>query len=156
MGFQVDQKRPSAIIRHCKTFSIDVINSFLFKPLALPRLDWPEDAPLTSSCQTAMMQRYLPPEKTGGKRFTAHSARAGCATMLALLGATQEQIKEHVRWSSDRVYEHYTKMHQINRLENTASLISDALSKGPKGQDADAKAVFHEYVNSGRGQEKAY
>lgn len=63
---------------------------------------------------------------------TPHSARSGCALILAWLGISNEIIKSHVGWKSDDMLKHYIapnvlcdKIKSAKSLSKTSEVIPD-------------------------------
>ena len=108
-----------------------------------------KDTPFTSSNATKRLRAYLPGDIL--PNASAHGARAGCATTLLLLGADMDEVKDHCRWASDRVFKQYHQLQKVSRVENSSNLLrKGVLSSGPLS--ADAVASFYNSLNSGEFQ----
>ena len=99
----------------CKEASVDLLQGYLFPPIAKPLLLSIRDGPLVSAAATKRLRLYLPEEC-----LSAHGARAGCAITLLMLGASKESVMEHCRWATAEVCRHYTKLERVRRLDSSA------------------------------------
>ncbi|CAG2184854.1 unnamed protein product [Mytilus edulis] len=116
--------------KFCKKHDIALSGGYFFRPLASSQNEI-LDAPFTSSAANARLKLYLK-DLDLWEGETPHSARSGCALILAWLGISNEIIKSHVGWKSDDMLKHYIapnvlcdKIKSAKSLSKTSEVIPD-------------------------------
>jgi hypothetical protein len=78
---------------------------------------WSTGKPLTSAHFNAVLKERLAGYVVGAEKwFTTHSSRTGAASLMAVLGYSDSDIKAMGRWSS-RAFETYIRMPRTRRME---------------------------------------
>ena len=135
----------------CKSHGIDVLSSYLFRPLEPRRRSSLLSSPFTSSNATKRLRTYMKNGPYDVSSLTAHGLRAGCAITLLLLDCSPDEVKAHCRWASDRVFRHYTRLERVTGLESSANALRKGLS-----DHGEAKAAFYNALNNGSGFSPAF
>jgi hypothetical protein len=82
-----------------------------------PVFRWSSGKPLTSAQLNKLLKERLDGYVVGAdKWFTTHSFRTGAASMMAILGYSDADIKAMGRWSS-RAFETYIRLPRTKRIE---------------------------------------
>ena len=136
----------------CFQHGVDLRMGYLFPPLCQPRRDGINDVPFSSANATKRIRLYLPAEIL--PHVSAHGARAGCAATLLLLGASNEEVMDHCRWASDRVFRRYHQLLKVSRVQSSSHRLRSGVLNAD-GLSADAAAAFYLSLNSGENQEPA-
>ena len=58
-------------------------------------------------------------------RKTMHGSRSGCSITLSLIGASDDDVAQHVGWKSLTTAQYYTQTRQVIHTSKTATLLSD-------------------------------
>ena len=145
-----------AYVSACVSGGLDLKRGYLFPPTVPPRHTSVRDAPYTSTAATKRLRAYLPDEG-----LSAHGSRAGCAITLSMLGASHEAVMGHCRWATERIYQHYTKLDRVRRLDDSARLLQRGVASSSDvasgvAPDADSAAHLYELLNSGLRQSQAF
>lgn len=56
---------------------------------------------------------------------TMHGSRSGCSITLSLIGASDDDVAQHVGWKSLTTAQYYTQTRQVIHTSKTATLLSD-------------------------------
>jgi integrase len=56
---------------------------------------------------------------------TMHGSRSGCSINLSLIGASDDDVAQHVGWKSLTTAQYYTQTRQVIHTSKTATLLSD-------------------------------
>ena len=128
----------------CRSASVDLLRGYLFPPTVSPGHDAIRDVPFSSAQATKRLREYLP-----GEDLSAHGSRAGCAITLLMLGATREAVMEHCRWATATVFQHYTKLERVKRLDSSARLLQAGVGVSGGLSDADSAAGLYELLSGG-------
>ena len=144
-----------AYVNLCKDNGCDVHN-FLFRTTSGSNHDVISDKPFSSQAANDCLALYckalgLPSD------LRAHGHRAGCALTLRLLGVSKDEVMGHCRWSSEKVYEHYTKVDRVNRFKGSALSLKKSVIKDSSGAcEADAATAFYASMEAGEGFSRAF
>ena len=137
----------------CLASGLDLKKGYLFPPLSLPLRNGIKNVPFTSANATKRIRSYLSNDILPD--VSAHGARAGCAATLLLLGASNEEVMDHCRWASERVFRGYHQIQKVSRVQGSALRLRDGILA--EGEDsADAAAAFYDSLNSGSHQSPAF
>jgi hypothetical protein len=115
-----------------------------------------QDKPFTSQAANERLAFYC---KSLGlpSDLRVHGHRAGCALTLRLLGVSKDEVMGHCRWSSERVFEHYTKVDRVNRLKGSVSALKNSVVRDGSGVcEADAATSFYASMDAGEGFSRAF
>ena len=149
----------SALIAYvdlCKQNSCDVVHGFLFRPTFGGDHRIIRNRPFTSQAANERLAFYC---KSLGlpSDLRVHGHRAGCALTLRLLGVSKEEVMGHCRWSSERVFEHYTKVDRINRIKGSVLALKSSFVRDGAGTcKADAATAFYASMDAGEGFSRAF
>ena len=72
---------------------------------------------------------------------TMHSFRSGCSITLSLLGASDQQVTNHVGWRSLETARYDMQADKVMQLSQPASLLAEGTTSGPDGRNS--AAYFH-------------
>jgi predicted esterase len=59
--------------------------------------------------------------------ITIHGFRSGTAILLSLLGASKDEIAQHIGWSSTRMVDHYTQVDNVLAAAATSQRLNDCV-----------------------------
>jgi hypothetical protein len=63
----------------------------------------------------------------------------------------------HCRWSSERVFEHYTKVDRVNRIKGSVLALKNSVVRDSSGECmADAATAFYTSMDDGEGFSRAF
>lgn len=69
---------------------------------------------------------------------TMHSFSSGCSITLSLLGASDQQVANHVGWRSLETARYYMQADKVMQLSQPASLLAEGTTSGPDGRNSAA------------------
>ena len=72
---------------------------------------------------------------------TMHSFRAGCSITLSLLGASDDDVAQHVGWKSLATARYYTQTRHIMNTSKTAALLSESAAPASSKLPSQASRV---------------
>ena len=140
-----------AYMRDCAVHGIDVVNGYAFRTTLGGDHRGLSTGPMSSYAMTLRIRAHLP-RKMEPESFTAHGARSGLAISLLMVGASDDEVKAHCRWATDRIFRHYTEILKIKSLRATAHRLRNAtgVSGGDQPSLDSVAALFSWLSDSGR------
>ena len=95
----------------------------------------------------AHLTREMEPES-----FAAHGARSGLAISLLMVGSSDDEVKAHCRWATDKVFCQYTEIVKVMSPRATAHRLRNAAKvSGGDQPSLDSVAVLFSWLSdSGR------
>ena len=72
---------------------------------------------------------------------TMHSFRAGCSITLSLLGASDDDVAQHVGWKSLATARYYTQTRHVMNTSKTAALLSESAAPASSTLPSQASRV---------------
>jgi hypothetical protein len=108
----------------CHAMQLDLASGFLFRTTANHTSI--STSPFLVSAAQARLLTYL---KFLGlyTNETVHGFRGGTAILLRLLGASKDDIAEHIRWSSTRMVDHYTQANKVLTAGDTVDRLNESI-----------------------------
>lgn len=94
----------------CKALGVHLGSGYLFRPSSSNGCV--KDAPFHYQAAYERLRRYML-DLHIFEGETPHSFRSGTAIMLRLLGASKDQVANHVGWQSSRMVDHYTQLEKV-------------------------------------------
>ena len=94
----------------CKALGVHLDPRYLFRPSSSNGCV--KDAPFHYQAANERLRRYML-DLHIFEGETPHSFRSGTAIMLRLLGASKDQVANHVGWQSSRMVDHYTQLEKV-------------------------------------------
>ena len=145
------------LVGFMKSHNLDPISNYVFRPTQRPRHTTLSNKPFTSSDATSRMQVYFSKLGLQDLKLTAHSARAGCATTLLLLGVSKDKVKAHARWATDQMIKHYTRVDEVFSQKETVAVLKNAVETYENGVCiSDSVSALYDILNQGVGQSPAF
>lgn len=78
---------------------------------------------------------------------TMHSFRSGCSITLSLLGASDDDVAQHVGWKSLATAQYYTQTRHVMHTSKTATLLSEAATPTPSMLSSQASRLGSQFRN---------
>lgn len=136
---------------------LNPVTNYVFRTLRRPAHTSLTDNPFLSDDATRRLRVYFSQLGFPATAFTGHSNRSGSATTLLLLGVSKERVKAHVRWATDQMLVHYTRVEDVMGLSATVSVLRDSVVQPSQGSSrSDEVAQQYEFLNSAAGAIPAY
>lgn len=98
----------------CSAMRIALSPGYLF--LTTTKKNLISDTPFLASAAQARLVLYLR-NLDIYERETVHGFRGGAAILLSLLGASKEDIAQHIGWASSHMVDHYTQLDKVATAE---------------------------------------
>ena len=96
----------------------DLNDGYLFRPTT-PNHKALANKPFVGNGPANRLKLYFSVSPVqGDDALRPHGGRAGVAATLRLLGASDQQVMDHCRWSTQRTYSHYTEMERVTRTSH--------------------------------------
>jgi len=115
------------------------------------------DSPFLSGDATRRLRWYFDQLGFPAESYTAHSHRSGSATTLLLHGVSQEKVKSLVRWATDHMLLHYTRVDDVMGLSDTVSVLKESvLQHSHESSSSDELGHQYELLNKAAGAVPAY